>query len=86
MGFRKKKVATCWYEYPINLVKPWAGMLHRLTYGVYLVLFLKPGATSNFYIYHLRCDLNSYDNDLFSNLHMVKTIYMYAQIYEMAGF
>ena len=24
-----KEVATYWYEYPINPVKPWAGMLHR---------------------------------------------------------
>jgi hypothetical protein len=23
----EKEVATCWYEYPINHVKPWAGML-----------------------------------------------------------
>jgi hypothetical protein len=23
----RKEVATCWYEYPINPVKPWAEML-----------------------------------------------------------
>ena len=24
----RKKVATYWYEYPINPIKPWAGVLH----------------------------------------------------------
>ena len=23
-----KEVATCWYEYPINPIKPWAGVSH----------------------------------------------------------
>ena len=24
----RKEVAICWYEYPINPIKPWAGMSH----------------------------------------------------------
>jgi len=24
----EKEVATTWYEYPINPIKPWVGMLH----------------------------------------------------------
>ena len=28
IGFQKKKVATCWYEYSINSIKLWAGMSH----------------------------------------------------------
>jgi hypothetical protein len=40
---------------------------------------------SSIYIRHLRCDLNSCDDDLFFNLHMVRKIYIYNTC-GMAGF